>query len=61
MAETEAFLWRVIYTIQDLTRNVRGVEDHVPMKVRFSFIHESIAEMALFNIYIYIYIHIAFE
>ena len=39
-----------IYTVPELTRIVRVVGDHVPIKVRFSFIHESIAEMALFSI-----------
>ena len=28
---------------------VRVVGDHVPIKVRFRFIHESIAEIALFS------------
>ena len=39
-----------IYTVPELTRIVRVVGDHVPLKARFSFIHESIAEMALFSI-----------
>jgi len=39
-----------IYTAPELTRMVRVVGDHVPIKVRFSFIHESITEMALFSI-----------
>jgi len=39
-----------IYTVPDIMRIVRVVGDHVPIKVRFSFIHESIAEMALFSI-----------
>ena len=29
---------------------VRAIGDHVSIKVRFSFIHESIAEMALFSL-----------
>ena len=32
-----------IYTVLELTRIVRAVGDHVPIKVRFSFIRESIA------------------
>jgi hypothetical protein len=28
-----------IYTFQELTRIVRVIEDHVTIKVRFSFIH----------------------
>jgi len=39
-----------IYTVPELTRIVRVVEDHFPIKVRFSFIRESIAEMVLFSI-----------
>jgi len=39
-----------IYTVPELTRIVRVIGDHVPIKVRFSFIHESIAEMGLFSI-----------
>ena len=39
-----------IYTVPKLTRIVRVVGDHVPIKVRFSFIHESFAEMAVFSI-----------
>jgi len=39
-----------IYTSPELTRIVRIVGDHVPIKVRVSFSHESIAEMALFSI-----------
>ena len=39
-----------IYTVPELKRILRVVGDHVPVKVRFSFIHESIAEMALFSI-----------
>jgi len=39
-----------IYEVPKLTRIVRVVEDYVPIKVRFSFIHESIAEMAVFSI-----------
>jgi len=38
------------FTVPELTRIVRVVGDHVPIKVRFSFIHDSIAEMALFSI-----------
>jgi len=38
-----------IYTVPELTRIVRGVGDHDPIKVRFSFIRESIPEMALFS------------
>ena len=38
-----------IYTVPELMRIVRVVGDHVPLKVRFSFIYESIAEMALFS------------
>ena len=41
--ETEAFLWSPIYTIPDLTTIIRVVGDHLPVKVRFSFIRESIA------------------
>jgi hypothetical protein len=37
-----------IYIVPELTRIVRIVENHVPVKVRFSFIHESIAEIACF-------------
>jgi len=39
-----------IYTVPELTRIVEVIGDHVSIKVRFSFIHESIAEMAPFNI-----------
>ena len=39
-----------IYTVPELTTIVRVVRDHVPIKVKFSFIYESIAEMALFSI-----------
>ena len=39
-----------IYTVPELARIVRVVGDHVPIKVRFSIIHESIEEMALFSI-----------
>ena len=38
-----------IYTVPELARIVRVVGDHVLIKVRFRFIHESIAEMALFS------------
>jgi len=41
-----------IYTVPELTRIVTVVGDHVPIKVAFTFILESIAEMALFSIYI---------
>ena len=40
-----------IYTVPELTRIVRVVGDHVPIKVTFTFILESIAEMALFSIF----------
>ena len=40
-----------IYTVPELMRIVRVVGDDVPIKVRFSIIHESITEMALFTIY----------
>ena len=40
-----------IYTLLDLKRILRVVGDQVPIKVRFSFIHESIAEMALFSLF----------
>ena len=39
-----------IYTFPELTRIVRVVGDYVRIQVRFSFIHESIAEMALFSL-----------
>jgi len=39
-----------IYIFLDLTRIVRVVRDHISIKVRFSFSHETIAEMALFSI-----------
>ena len=39
-----------IYTFPEVRRNVSIIGDHVPIKVRFSFIHESIADMALFSI-----------
>jgi len=39
-----------IYIVPELTRIVRVVGEHVPIKVRFGFIHESITEMALFSI-----------
>jgi len=39
-----------IYIVPELTRIVRVVGNHVSIKVGFSFIHESIAEMALFSI-----------
>ena len=39
-----------IYAVLELTRIGRVDGDHIPIKVRFSFIHESIAEMALFII-----------
>jgi len=40
-----------IYTVPELTRIVRVVRDHVPpIQVKFSFIHECIAEMSPFNI-----------
>ena len=39
-----------IYTVPELTRIVGVVGDHDPIKVTFSIIHESIAEMALFSI-----------
>ena len=38
-----------IYAVPELTRIVRVVGDHVSIKVRFNFIHESIAEMALLS------------
>jgi len=38
------------YTVPELTRIVRVVENHIPITIRFSFFHESIAEMALFII-----------
>jgi len=41
----------LIYTVPELTRIIRVVGDHVPIKVRFSFIHDSIADMALFSIF----------
>jgi len=37
----------LIYTIPELTRIVRVVGYHVPMKAKFTFIQESIAEMTL--------------
>ena len=39
-----------IYTVPGLTRIVRIIEDYIPVKVRFSFTHDSMAEMALFGI-----------
>ena len=39
-----------IYTVPELTRIIRVVGEPVPIKVRFTFIHESIAEKALFSI-----------
>jgi len=36
-----------IYTVPELTRIVRVAGDHVPIKVRFSVIHKSIAEISL--------------
>jgi len=39
-----------IYTVPESARIVRVVGDHVPIKVRFNFSHESIAEMAPFRI-----------
>ena len=38
------------YTIPELTRIVRVVGDDVPVKVKFSFIDESIADISLFSI-----------
>ena len=40
-----------IYAVPELTRIVRVVGDPIPIKVRFSFIHESNAELALFSIF----------
>ena len=39
-----------IYAVPQLTRIVRVVGDHVPIKVRFSFNHESIAKMTIVSI-----------
>ena len=39
-----------VYTVPEFMNIVRVVGDHVSIKVRFRFIHESIAEMALFSI-----------
>jgi hypothetical protein len=41
-----------IYTVPELMSIIRDIviADLVPIKVRFSFIHESIAEMALFSV-----------
>jgi len=36
-------------TVPELRRIVGVVGDYVPIKVRFSFIHESITEMVLFS------------
>ena len=36
-----------IYTVPELTRVVRVIGD--PIKVRFSFIHQSIEDMSLFS------------
>jgi len=41
---------RSIYVVLELTRIVGVLEDHVRIKVRFSFIYAEIAEMALFII-----------
>ena len=48
--ETEVLLWNVIFIVSELTRIVRVVGDYASMKVRFSFIHEPIAEMERFSI-----------
>jgi len=39
-----------MYTVSGLSRIVRVVGDLVPIKVRFIFSHDFIAEMALFSI-----------
>ena len=39
-----------IYTLLDLKRILRVIGDQVPIQVRFSCIHESIAEIALFSL-----------
>jgi len=38
-----------MYTVLELMRIVRVVGDLVPIKVRFTFNHETIAEMAQFS------------
>ena len=43
-----------IYRVLQLTRVVRVVGVHVPINVRFSFIHESIAEIALLSVSRYV-------
>jgi len=48
--ETEAVsMESPIYRVPELTKMIRIVGDHVKIKFRFSFVHESIAEMALFS------------
>ena len=39
-----------IYKVPEMTRIVKSVGDHVPIKARFRFVRKSIAEMALFSI-----------
>ena len=42
-----AFLWRVLFPVSGLSRIIRAVGNHVPIKVRIIISHKSIAEMAL--------------